>query len=878
MVHSMSAEQTTAGDSVTNRPLRPTSSTGEKKSNLLAKIRNIAAAPQVYKEMLSTKDDVVALTGFAVVCSASLDPQVHIEHISTQFGQVLPGHATTVFLRFHSAFVGQSGEPLLPTETHPFYRAAKTNDGLLFEHGDLFASFAIDHVVYGVAHIKDVPPTIDSQSRRILQAVSGIAALSLRMARQLEIARFQSTKSAEMLDMANEISQNSFEKEEQLVNTIMEKARSLLEAESSAFFMMDEDGTLPPQTNAIARKVAQGRNCLNLHDEQMMGQLKDVDAATGVPTRSVLCVPVLFEQTVLGVAQVTNKKPACAVGHQIAQNFSKDDEVLMETFARFVAISVRNCRATATLIREKRKGDAILRVVSHLSTSDIRDVSNVVGTVMKCAKELLHADRSSLFLIDEERNELYSKVADKTGGREIRFDIGRGIAGTVARTGRAEIISDAYGDPRFNQQVDKDLGYRTRSLLVEPIAFQGNILAVAQLVNKVDPGDPQNVLAFNKDDQEAFRTFAMFAGISLSNSRLLEFTIKAGEEAMALNRQTFEAPKRTTSTILITAVTRNKVTEAQAASNADSPDFDLFALREATGEGARDAAARLAFDLIKSTALPGKYNCPDETLLNFVIRCRDKYRQVPYHNFFHAADVCQTMHTLLYHGGASAMLTELDCFVLMITTLVHDLDHMGVNNSFHLKTDSPLGILSSASGNSSVLEVHHCNLAIEILQDPASNIFAGLTSSDLSDAYRSMIDCVLATDMARHKTLVDDWNVVKPNYDRSNPDHRKCLREMLLKAADISNVTKPFQVSRLWAVCVTEEFFKQGDREKEKGLDVLPMFDRSSGLELAKGQLGFINFVCTGFFTALVSEGVPSLGWLLDNIGRNTAQWQAIAH
>merc|ERR1719238_2112019 len=213
-------------------------------------------------------------------------------------------------------------------------------------------------------------------------------------------------------------------------------------------------------------------------------------------------------------------------GVSVPQRFSTMDETLFSTYANFAAISIANVRSQTALVKEKTKSEAILEVVKFLADSDIRDVGSVVNQTMQGAKKLLKADRSSLFLIDEERNELYSKVADDTGGKEIRFPIGRGIAGTVASTGAAEIINDAYSDERFNREVDKQLGYRTRTILAEPIRFRGDILAVAQLVNKMDG---RKVQRFTVEDQETFRTFAMFAGISLSNSRLLEFVIKAGE-------------------------------------------------------------------------------------------------------------------------------------------------------------------------------------------------------------------------------------------------------------------------------------------------------------------------------------------------------------
>ncbi|RNF15303.1 cAMP phosphodiesterase [Trypanosoma conorhini] len=305
-----------------------------------------------------------------------------------------------------------------------------------------------------------------------------------------------------------------------------------------------------------------------------------------------------------------------------------------------------------------------------------------------------------------------------------------------------------------------------------------------------------------------------------------------------------------------------------------SVEFDLFYVRE-NMEEPLDAAAAVAYRLILGTGLPQKFRCRDDTLLNFILQCRKKYRSVPYHNFYHVVDVCQTMYTFLYNGAACEKLTELDCFVLLVTALVHDLDHMGLNNSFYLKTESPLGILSSASGNTSVLEVHHCNLAVEILSDPDSDVFEGLESADRALAYRAMIDCVLATDMARHNELLNLFleSMEKP-YSIEDTGARQMVMDVIMKAGDVSNVTKPFDISRLWAMAVTEEFYRQGDMEKEKGVEVLPMFDRSKNTELAKGQIGFIDFVVGPFFKKIVEAGLTGMQWTVDRVNSNRAEWE----
>eukprot|EP00755_Sulcionema_specki_P029059 Sspe_Gene.17640::Locus_6278_Transcript_1_1_Confidence_1.000_Length_2594::g.17640::m.17640 len=99
---------------------------------------------------------------------------------------------------------------------------------------------------------------------------------------------------------------------------------------------------------------------------------------------------------------------------------------------------------------------------------------------------------------------------------------------------------------------------------------------------------------------------------------------------------------------------------------------------------------------------------------------------------------------------------------------------------------------------------------------------------------------------------------------------------MLLKAADVSNITKPFEISRRWGLAVTEEFYMQGDKEKGKGHQPAPMFDRSYAQELARGQGGFIDHVGMKMFRELHQRLFTGIGWAVDELVKNREQWASI--
>ncbi len=126
--------------------------------------------------------------------------------------------------------------------------------------------------------------------------------------------------------------------------------------------------------------------------------------------------------------------------------------------------------------------------------------------VTRKVAQLLDAERASLFLVDRRTQTLWLRITEGLEGKEVRIPIGSGIAGAVAASGVAERVDDAYADPRFNPDVDRMFGYRTRSILCMPIVDRGGaVFAVAQVLNRRD-GQP-----FDAEDER--KTAGLLASI-----------------------------------------------------------------------------------------------------------------------------------------------------------------------------------------------------------------------------------------------------------------------------------------------------------------------------------------------------------------------------
>jgi HD-GYP domain-containing protein (c-di-GMP phosphodiesterase class II) len=170
----------------------------------------------------------------------------------------------------------------------------------------------------------------------------------------------------------------------------------------------------------------------------------------------------------------------------------------------------------AALITRIQKLESLLDVAKAMTGE--RDLDALLKLILGEAVEVVDADRCTLWIVDRERSQLWTKVAQGLeSDQKIRIPIGVGIAGQVAATGEIINIPDAYADPRFNRQVDKDTGYHTRNILGVPMRSQtGEVTGVLQALNK------QGNDAFTRDDEELLVALGQNAAAAIENAILYE--------------------------------------------------------------------------------------------------------------------------------------------------------------------------------------------------------------------------------------------------------------------------------------------------------------------------------------------------------------------
>jgi len=254
---------------------------------------------------------------------------------------------------------------------------------------------------------------------------------------------------------------------------------------------------------------------------------------------------------------------------------------------------------------------------------------------------------------------------------------------------------------------------------------------------------------------------------------------------------------------------------------------------------------------------------------------RKNYRDVTYHNWKHAFNVCQLMFAIISNTMWWNKLGEVECLGLVLACLCHDLDHRGTNNSFQIKSSNSLARLYSTS----TMEHHHFDQCLMLLNTKGNQILANISQEEFKSVIKVLEDSILATDLAvyfrrRKETMV----MIKEGVDWKVERDRSLFRGLMMTACDLGAITKPWPIQQKIAKLVTTEFFHQGDLEKEQlKLKPIPMMDREKKDELPSMQVSFIDEICMPVYESLATASVH-LSPMLEGCVENRHNWSQLHH
>ncbi|NJR37984.1 MAG: GAF domain-containing protein [Leptolyngbyaceae cyanobacterium CSU_1_4] len=350
----------------------------------------------------------------------------------------------------------------------------------------------------------------------------------------------------------------------EMLRSITLKTGELLNADRTTIFLVDEEKDELwsivakddngshlelrfPLSVGIAGEAATQRQVVNIpydfYDDPRSQAAQEFDRKNHYRTYTMLAMPLLNEAgSLVAVVQLINKlklnpDPKSNLEDKIdLAGFTAKDEQVFCDFAPSIRLILESSRSFYKATQQQRAASALMQATKALSQSGL-DLEETLGKVMDEAKKLMQADRSTLWLLDCDRHQLWTKLPINNVLQEIRIPMDAGFAGQVATTGEPVLIPfDLYEhvNAETARETDQKTGYRTCSMLCMPVFnAAGELIAVTQLINKHRQGeflpyDPATYpeapecwrASFNRNDQEFMKAFNIQAGVALQNAKL----------------------------------------------------------------------------------------------------------------------------------------------------------------------------------------------------------------------------------------------------------------------------------------------------------------------------------------------------------------------
>jgi len=273
-------------------------------------------------------------------------------------------------------------------------------------------------------------------------------------------------------------------------------------------------------------------------------------------------------------------------------------------------------------------------------------------------------------------------------------------------------------------------------------------------------------------------------------------------------------------------------------------NFDALSIVEYTKEPLKE----VGFSVFQAYALVEEFEIPREKLLGFLTRMEAKYLKSNfYHNSLHAADVLNSaIHLLMSSLNSLGSFLSVEVFALLVSAIGHDVSHPGFNNSFLITTQDPLALRYN---DRSVLEMMHCSLVFQVLERPDSAITANMTQPTFMTFRKVVITLILATDLQKHMSKVRELQKYVADEGKTLMDasSRVQVLELCIICADLGHGAKLLALHQKWSNLILQEFFQQGDRERQLGLPVSPLCDKQTA-KLPQVQLGFLTLLVVPVF------------------------------
>ncbi|KAK6636651.1 hypothetical protein RUM43_010313 [Polyplax serrata] len=509
-----------------------------------------------------------------------------------------------------------------------------------------------------------------------------------------------------------------------------------------------------------------------------------------------------------------------------------------------------------------------ISLLSNLYFGRVLSFGKFLSDVLNILKACVHAEKGGFFVFTEtvplgSEDDLFADAYEEGFDEKqlnilykkrtkVRFVNNEpGFPGYVARKGEIFNIRDAYKDSRFDKKNDTGF-FRTRSMLCFPIKSSHGVVAVLKLVNKQDSS------YFREEDINVLEPHLLDIGIVCQHYELDVANTK-------MNMKLIEAEALLDYAMKPSAEEHSLLKYLVQQESSFPPGFFKFEWDTIAFE--EDSLKYIAYAILSDETLEPLFEF--HTLLDFLLRIRKGHRPVMFHNFDHAFSVFHCIY-LMYHKTKDKC-TPMEAVTLILAALCHDVDHMGVTNSFlMLKNDLKFQLYEDICG-----EAHRFEVAMLSIQ--ASNVLLKFSSENYQTITKNLRKLMISLDLSVHfQNRMQILHLLNADtFNWSNPDHRFLSMSMVLMCADKCFIFKHFENVKKFTTNFYKELQHQGDLERAMEFEPLPILDRSKSDSIPENQVLLTTIILIPVIDIVILL-FPQLSMLKEMASQTLDKWKEI--
>ncbi|CAH0549604.1 unnamed protein product [Brassicogethes aeneus] len=536
--------------------------------------------------------------------------------------------------------------------------------------------------------------------------------------------------------------------------------------------------------------------------------------------KAILCVPVITpEEQCVAVFDLyrTSEQPS----------YGEKELKISLVLAGWIGAAIQQNRDRIMLQEQKKINNMVLELMNKFYNGDI-DLDEVLGCLMRLTKERTLAEKGKFYLIKTDSDDLQATVLEqglyddnlyrKSG--KVSLLNSNTVAGSVARHRRSVLLKNLMLDRRFNRHFERSTGQYKKCIMALPIKGGRTVYGVLELENKDAPFPNYN---FTPADEEFTRNIWQYCSLALSFDyvRLKYPTTlyNLKNDKLVVLKQIKPCPHD------MEIVFDDDTTQPPSG-------FHLFSWY--IGVNSKSNMPLYAFYMLKEVI--GIENIDPELCKEFVLTCRKMYRNNPYHNFEHAFNVCHCLYSIVTRNKDA--FTTLEANALLVAALCHDLDHLGVTNSFLMISDHNIYTLYGES----CLENYHNMMGNLIWEN--CNFLINQTEEEYRLFIKEIKYDIIATDLSNYfkqRLKINVYMNTHSKFDFMLQEHKEFTRSMIMTCGDLSGSCKSFPVVMTMVTNLYKEFYRQGDMERDMGYTPLPIMDKNKIQSVPLEQIQFLN-------------------------------------